>query len=69
MTQQPEAALAREAGLRYAGLAIVTDYDAGLATEPDIQPVSQEEVFAVFESNVERLRHLLVDAIARIPAP
>jgi 5'-methylthioadenosine phosphorylase len=29
MTQYPEAALARELGLCYAGLALVTDYDAG----------------------------------------
>ena len=34
MTQHPEATLAREAGIPYAGLALVTDYDAGLAGEP-----------------------------------
>jgi 5'-methylthioadenosine phosphorylase len=57
MTQYPEAALAREAGLPYAGIALVTDHDAGV---PGAEPVTQEEVFRVFEENLARLRTLLV---------
>jgi 5'-methylthioadenosine phosphorylase len=62
MTQYPEAALAREAGVPYAALALVTDYDAGLEHDPTIAPVSQEQVFALFEQNLERLRAILVGA-------
>jgi 5'-methylthioadenosine phosphorylase len=68
MTQYPEAALAREAGIAYAGLSLVTDYDAGLAGDPDIAPVSQEHVFAMFEANVEKLRALLGRAISGLAA-
>ena len=56
MTQYPEAALAREAGIPYAGLGLVTDYDAGLEGDPSVEPVSQERVFEMFEANLDRLR-------------
>ena len=62
MTQYPEAALAREAGLRFGGVALVTDYDAGLADDPNVEPVTQEAVFAVMKSNVHRVRDLLLAA-------
>ena len=68
MTQYPEAALACEAGLRFAGVALVTDYDAGLSGRGDVAPVTQEEVFAVFERNVERVQILLRGAITRLGA-
>ncbi len=64
MTQYPEAALAREAGLDFGGLALVTDYDTGLDGDPDVAPVGQDEVFEVFRSNVDRVRTLLFAAIA-----
>lgn len=66
MTQHPEAVLAREAGLRYAGIALVTDYDAGLAGDQGVEPVTQEAVFAFFEENVHRLREVLLTAIAQL---
>ncbi len=53
MTGHPEAVLARELGLCYAVVALVTDVDAGLS---EGQGVSQAEVFAVFGENIERLR-------------
>ena len=66
MTQHPEAALAREAGIPYAGIALVTDHDAGLDGIDGIEPVTQEEVFAVFEANLAVLRSLLLAVVARI---
>lgn len=63
MTQHPEAALAREAGLAYAGIGLVTDYDAGIADDPSVEPVNQDEVFACFERNLERVRALLFTTI------
>lgn len=64
MTQQPEAALAREAGIPYAGVALITDYDAGLEGVDGVEAVTQEEVFAFFEANVVTLRALLLSVAA-----
>lgn len=66
MTQAPEAALAAEAGLPFAGIALVTDYDAGLGEDPEIEPVTQEAVFTVFEANLHRVRELLEAAVPRL---
>jgi 5'-methylthioadenosine phosphorylase len=63
MTQYPEAALAVEAGLAYAGIALVTDHDAGV---PGVEPVTQEQVFRVFQDNLARLRVLLTAVIGRL---
>jgi 5'-methylthioadenosine phosphorylase len=66
MTQYPEAVLARECGIAYAGLALVTDYDAGLADGGDVEPVTQEQVFAMFEANLGRLRSILVRTLGAL---
>jgi 5'-methylthioadenosine phosphorylase len=68
MTQYPEAYLARELGMCYAAIALVTDYDVGVEGVDDIKPVTMEEVFKVLEANVERTRGLLFRAIPRLPA-
>lgn len=60
MTGMPEAALAAEAGLRYATAALVTDYDAGVDGH---EPVTMDAVLAVMRDNVERLRDVLLAAI------
>ena len=67
MTQHPEAVLCREAGLRYAAIALITDFDAGLEGT-DIPVVTQEEVFAFFEANVETVRRVLFRAL-QAPLP
>jgi 5'-methylthioadenosine phosphorylase len=64
MTGYPEAVLAAELGLPYAAVALVTDYDAGV---DGVAPVTQEEVFAVFQENLHRVRSLLLDVIPRLP--
>ncbi|MCT2593098.1 S-methyl-5'-thioadenosine phosphorylase [Streptomyces sp. N2-109] len=64
MTGHPEAILARELGLCYAALALVTDLDAGAETGDG---VSHEEVLKVFGENVGRLRDVLFDTVARLP--
>jgi len=70
MTQYPEAWLARELGLCYANVSLVTDYDVGLDGMPDVPPVSTEAAFAVFKENLDRLRSLLFAAVPRIgPQP
>jgi len=66
MTGHPEAVLARELRTWYAAIALVTDMDAGVATGVG---VGQEEVFAMFAANLERLRGLLAHVIATLPDP
>ena len=67
MTQYPEAYLARELGMCYSGIALVTDYDTGLEGVDGIEPVTMEAVFAMLAANVERTRRLLFAAIPAIP--
>lgn len=68
MTQYPEGWLARELGICYVNIALITDYDAGLEGNPDIKPVTHDQVLQVFESNNERLRKLLFTMIEAMPA-
>lgn len=71
MTQYPEAALARELGLCFGGLALVTDYDTGV-DEPafegadEIEAVGMESVLAVLRANVDKVRGVLTDAITAL---
>jgi 5'-methylthioadenosine phosphorylase len=66
MTAYPEGHLARELELCYANVSMVTDHDVGVE---GTEPVSSEQVVAVFEQNNERLRELLFAVIPRVPAP
>ena len=68
MTQYPEAALARELGICYAAMALVTDYDTGLEGVEGIAPVTMDEVFRVLADNVDKTRRILFSAIPAIPA-
>ncbi|MGH7763781.1 MAG: S-methyl-5'-thioadenosine phosphorylase [Candidatus Dormibacteraceae bacterium] len=67
MTQYPEVSLARELEMCYLNISLITDYDAGLEGNPDVQPVSADEVVAQFATNIARVRDLILDLIPRIP--
>lgn len=60
MTGHPEAVLARELGLCYTSLALVTDLDAGVESG---EGVTHTEVLAEFARNVDRLRGVLFKAL------
>lgn len=62
MTNVPEVVLAREAGLCYATIAVVTNLAAGLASAP----LTHHEVVEVMDSASERLRNLLNEAIQHL---
>lgn len=68
MTQYPECVLARELGICYAGIALVTDYDAGLEGMDNVEPVTMATVLEVMAGNVERVQGLLRRAAPEIPA-
>ena len=66
MTALPEAALARELGMCFSSVALVTDRDAGVE-DADHPSVTQAEVFSFFAANVARLRTLIGGIVARLP--
>ena len=68
MTQSPEAPLAMEAGIPFAGIALVTDYEAGLDEDPGVAPVTDAAVLAVFEANLHKVRALLYAAVPKLAA-
>lgn len=63
MSIAPEAALANEAGIPYAAVAMSTDYDCW---KEDEVPVSWEEILAVFNANADKVKQLLINTIPRI---
>ena len=68
MTGHPEAVLARELGLCYATVALVTDHDAGVTREDGTTSgeVSMEEVFRVFAEHTERLKAAMSSVVASV---
>jgi 5'-methylthioadenosine phosphorylase len=60
MSIAPEAALANEAGIPYAVIALSTDYDAW---KHDEEPVTWAEILKVFEENVKHVTALLVKVL------
>ena len=60
MTNVPEVALAREAGICYAAMAAVTNWAAGISPEP----LRHEEVSGFMEAQTPRLRALFEHVIA-----
>lgn len=69
MTQYPEVALATELGIPFGGIALVTDFDAGVAGRDDIAPVTMDAVFAMFRANIDRVRDVLARAVANVEFP
>ncbi len=63
MSIATEAALANEAGIPYAAIAMSTDYDCW---KEDEEPVSWEAVLAVFLENAEKVTSLLIETIPAI---
>lgn len=68
MTGYPESILARELGICYCAIALVTDYDAGLEGSAEIAPVTHEEVLKVFAANIGRVRQILFDLVEHLPS-
>lgn len=66
MTQYPECVLAKELQIPYVNIALITDYDAGLEGEDDIQPVTEEEVYKVFSQNNDKVKKVALNMIEKI---
>jgi len=63
MSIAPEVALANEAGIPYAAVAMSTDYDCW---QEDEAPVSWEEILTVFNRNAAHVKNLLLRVIPAI---
>lgn len=66
MTQAPECVLAAEAGIPYCGLGIVTDFDAGIETDPSLASVHQDDVFALLARHAEMMRNIILGSAVPI---
>lgn len=63
MTPVPEVILAKEAGLCYASIALVTDYDCWRDSG---KKVCVQEVVMTFKANVEKVKTLIISSIAQV---
>ncbi len=63
MSIAPECALANEAGLPYAAVAMSTDYDCW---HKDEEPVTWEAVLEIFNKNVDKVTNLIINTISNI---
>lgn len=64
MTQYPEVALARELGMCYVNISLITDFDAGLDQEEGVEVT---DILQVMAANNDRLRALIQRLVPRIP--
>ena len=64
MTQYPEAWLARELGLCYCNISLVTDYDSGLGK---YAAVEMDDVLRVFNENIDKLKTLIATMVPMLP--
>ena len=63
MSIAPEAALANEAGIPYAAVAMSTDYDCW---KEDEEPVTWDAVLEIFKKNAEKVTELLINVIPEV---
>ncbi len=67
MTGYPEVMLARELGMCYLNVSLITDYDVGLEGNEDVKPVTAHEVTETFMKHNEKLKKLMECIIQKIP--
>ena len=63
MTNAPEAVLAREAGLCYANLSLVTNYAAGISP----YPLTHQEVVEMMGEKVDLIRAIFLETLLTLP--
>lgn len=63
MTNVPEVTLAREAGLCYANLSLVTNYAAGISPHP----LSHQEVVEMMQAKLSLIREIFMETLVSLP--
>jgi 5'-methylthioadenosine phosphorylase len=66
MTNIQEARLAREAGICYSTIAMITDYDCWYLS-PEVETVSVDVIMENLNKNAENAKKILVDTIKNMP--
>lgn len=66
MTQYPEVVLAKELGICYVNIALITDYDAGLEGKKAIKPVTSREIIEILNQNTENVKKVILNMIEMI---
>lgn len=67
MTQYPEVILAKELGIGYTAITLVTDYDAGLVGGGKVKPVLAIEVVKRFGKSIPQAKKLVLEVIKHWP--
>jgi len=67
MTQYPENVLAAELGMCYCNIGLVTDYDAGMEENPEIEAVTWEQIKKVLENNANKFKQIVSEVIKKLP--
>ena len=67
MTQYPENVLAREQEICYVNISLITDYDTGVKSNPNIKPVDIQEVLRVLKENNEKIKNVIFEIAPKIP--
>ncbi len=67
MTQYPEIALARERGMCFLGISVITDYDSGVEENRDIGPVSFNDVGARMNASMGKMKALITEIVRTLP--
>lgn len=65
MTQYPEAYLCHELGMGVVNISLITDYDSGV--HAGTEAVNATDVLAVFKSNAEKIKAVVLDLVASLP--
>ena len=66
MTQYPENVLAREKEICYVNISLITDYDTGVKSNPDIKPVDIQEILRVLKENNEKIKSVIFEIAPKI---
>ncbi len=67
MTGMPEAALARELGMEYAAICVVSNYAAGVG--PSATAIAYDDARTVYEEAMQTVQRVLASWCRRIPEP
>ena len=66
MTQYPECYLAKEAGICYANLASITDYDVGVKKSLNFHYNNFDKVLKIFKTNIINTRKIIIKTLKKI---
>lgn len=67
MTQYPECYFAREMGMCYVAIAMITDYDVGTKSYLQINTKGVTKVLKIFNNNIKEVKKLIFQIIKELP--